>query len=127
MGEIGTVIAMNKRPLPVTIIASVYIVMGAIGFAYHWKEFEASHAFQGDILWVELIRLVAIVSGIFMLRGHNWARWIALAWIAFHVLLSAFHGWPELAVHCLFCAVIAWLLFRPDSGRYFRAVQPRTA
>ena len=37
---------------------------------------------------------LAIVCGVFLLRGHNWARWLALAWIAFHVVLSAFHAIP---------------------------------
>ena len=27
-----------------------------------------------------------------MLRSHNWARWFALAWIAFHVILSAYRA-----------------------------------
>jgi hypothetical protein len=118
---------MNKRPLSVTIIACVYIAVGAMGFAYHLKEFSASHAFQNDFIAIELIRLVAIVCGVFLLRGRNWARWLALAWIAFHVILSAFHAWSQLAIHSLFCAVIAWLLFRPESARYFRAAETRTA
>ncbi len=56
-----------------------------------------------------------------MLRGHNWARWLALAWIAFHVVLSAFHALAELAVHSLFCAIMAYFLFRPAANGYFRA------
>jgi len=126
MGHIGNVAAMNKRPLPVTIIACVYILAGAVGLVYHFRDFRATPVFQYDVLGVELVRLIAIVCGVFLFRGHNWARWLALAWIAFHVVLSAFHAWPALAVHCLFCAVIAWLLFRRDSDLYFRAVEPQT-
>ncbi len=37
-----------------------------------------------------------------MLRGSNWARWLALAWIAFHVFLSFLHSWQQVLVHCLF-------------------------
>jgi len=110
----------NKRPLSVTILGCVYIAVGTIGFAAHFGEFQARDAFQFDALWIELTELVAILCGAFMLRGHNWARWIALAWIAFHVVLSAFHAFPEFAIHCLFCAVIAWFLFRPSAARYFR-------
>jgi hypothetical protein len=110
----------NSRPLSVTILAWVYIGVGAIGFVYHLTEFRAADTFQYDGVWVELIRLLAIVCGVFMLRGHNWARWLALAWIVFHVALSAFHAFHEFAIHCLFCAVIAWYLFRPEAGRYFR-------
>jgi hypothetical protein len=76
-----------------------------------------------DAVWIELTELVGILCGAFMLRGHNWARWLALAWIAFHVVLSAFHAIPELLVHGLFCAVIAWILFRPEASRYFRGAR----
>jgi hypothetical protein len=78
----------NKRPLSVTIIACVYIAVGAIGFVYHFTEFHARDAFQYDAVWVELVRFLAITAGAFMLRGHNWARWLALAWIAFHVIIG---------------------------------------
>lgn len=115
---------MNKRPLAVTVIGCVYIVMGAIGFAYHFTEFEAQHPFQNDFVWVELVRLIAIVCGVYMLRGSNWARWLALVWIAYHVVLSGFHSWFELVVHALLCAAFAHFLFRPQATQYFRA--PRT-
>ena len=108
------------RPLSVIIVACVYILIGAIGFAYHFTEFEASHPFQSGIVWIELLRLLAIVCGVYLLRGQDWARWLALAWIAFHVILSAFHSLPEFAIHSLFCAVIAWCLFRPAVTAYFR-------
>ncbi len=55
-----------------------------------------------------------------MLRAHNWARWLAIAWIAFHVALSAFHALGEFAIHGLLCALIAWALFRSEANRYFR-------
>jgi hypothetical protein len=110
----------NKRPLAVTILGCVYIGVGTIGFVYHFAEIRARDAFQYDGVWIELVRLLAIVCGAFMLRGHNWARWLALAWIASHVILSAFHAFPEFAMHCLFCAVIAWFLFRTEAAQYFR-------
>jgi membrane protein implicated in regulation of membrane protease activity len=54
-----------------------------------------------------------------MLRGSNWARWLAIAWLAYHVVLSAFHGWQETIVHFLFFAGVAYLLFRPNASAYF--------
>ena len=107
----------TKRPLSVTILGCVYIAVGIVGFAYHFTELLAR---PYDDVWVELTEFLAIVCGVFLLRGHNWARWVALAWIAFHVILSAFHALPEFAIHCLFCAAIAWFLFRPAAARYFR-------
>jgi hypothetical protein len=113
----------NKRPLSVTVLGCVYIIVGTVGFSYHLAEFRARNAFRYDDAWIEVVRLLAIICGAFMLRGHNWARWLALAWIAFHVIVSAFHSFPEFAIHCLFCAVVAWLLFRPDAARYFRGLR----
>lgn len=103
---------MNKRPISVTIIAVVYIVAGAAGLIYH----------AGEILtspWVGVVRALAIVAGVFMLRAQNWARWLAMVWIAFHVVLSAFHSVSEFAMHAVLCAVFAFVLFRRSTNRYF--------
>jgi len=106
-----------KRPLSITILACVYLAVGVIGFAFHFRELLAGHH---DAVGIELTEFVAILCGAFLLRGYNWARWLAIAWIAFHVALSAFHAIPELAIHAVFCAVFAWILFRPEAARYFR-------
>jgi hypothetical protein len=111
---------MNKRPLSVAIVAWMYIVTGVATVAFHATEFKTS-PFPWDGILVELVSLIALVCGIFMLRGQNWARWLAIAWISFHVVLSAFHSPSELAIHSLFCAILAYFLFRPTAARYFRA------
>lgn len=111
---------MNKRPLAVTIVGLLYILVGVGGGAYHLIGFKMQHPFQFDILWAEGAELVAILCGVYMLRGHNWARWLAMAWIAFHVFLSAFGALQDMAIHGLFFVILAYLLFRPTSGRYFR-------
>jgi len=109
----------GKRPLAVTILGWLYIAVGVIGFGYHLTEFRTGNAFPNDLVWAELTELVALVCGVFILRGHNWARWVAVAWMAFHVILSV-NVLSEFAIHCVFCAAIAWFLFRPEAGRYFR-------
>jgi hypothetical protein len=110
----------NKRPISVTILACIYLAVGAIGFVAHFRELLAHHQ---DAVGIELTELTAILCGVFLLRGHNWARWLALAWIAFHIVLSAFHALPEFAIHALFGAAFAWILFRPESARYFRGAR----
>lgn len=65
---------MNKRPLSVTIISYVYMAAGAVGILYHASELKAKHLLQSDVMWVLLLSFTAIVSGVFMLRGSNWAR-----------------------------------------------------
>jgi len=75
---------------------------------------------QGAI-WVEALRLIAIVSGAYLLPGKNWARWVAVAWMAVHVVVSIFHGAAQVAMHSLFLIVIAYFLFfRTASARFFR-------
>jgi hypothetical protein len=110
----------SKRPISVTIIACVYLAVGAAGFVGHFRELLAHHQ---DAVGIEFTEFVAILCGVFLLMGHNWARWLAVAWIAFHVVLSAFHSFAEFAIHSLFCALIAWVLFRPEATRYFHAAR----
>src|SRR5262245_11976299 len=59
----------NKRPLSVTMLACLYLVVGTVGVAYHFSEFLA---FRYDSVEVELMEVLPIVSGAFLLRGHNW-------------------------------------------------------
>lgn len=101
-------------PIPVLIVAFLYLTVGGVGFIYHFRDLRAP-----DGLWIELTECLAFVSGAFLLFGRNWARWLAVAWMAFHVVLSAFGSLRETAVHAVFLAAIAWLLFRPDSSRFF--------
>jgi hypothetical protein len=114
---------MNKRPRSVTVISWLFVAAGAIGLAYHATEFKAQRPFQYEVVWVCLVRLLAILCGVFMLRGRNWARWLLLVWIAYHVILSAFHSLSELVVHSLLFAVVAYFLLRPQASAYFRATQ----
>lgn len=108
----------NKRPVSILILACVYLAVGTIGFVFHFPELLA---LSPDAVWVELVELLAVFSGAFMLLGRNWARWLALAWMGFHVVIS-FHVPRQLAVHSLLFAMIAWLLFRSDAVRYFRGL-----
>jgi hypothetical protein len=112
---------MNKRPLSVILIGCIYIATGAIGLVYHLSKYRLQDPFEYDIVWIALVELIAITAGIYMLRGRNWARWLAIAWIAFHVVLSAFGPRSELLMHLLLCVVFAYFLFRPQATRYFHA------
>ena len=105
----------NKRPVSVLVLACLYIAVGAIGFSYHFPELLAS---RQNSVWVEVIELLAIVSGVFMILGYNWARWFSLAWMAFHVVIS-FPVLRQFAIHLVFFLIIAWILFRPEARRHF--------
>jgi hypothetical protein len=110
---------VKKRPVAVVVIACVYILTSLVEIPYHLME--ARGAFERDMVWAALVNLLPGVAGWFLLRGHNWARWLAVAWIAFHVGLSFFNSWGQTAIHALFCALIAYFLFRRESEEYFRA------
>ena len=109
-----------KRPVSVTIIAFLYLAVGIAGFVGHGYEAVRARPFPTDAIWIELTEFAAIVTGAFLLRGQNWARWLAVVWIALHVGISIFHPLRELAIHVVFLILIAWILFRPPAARYFR-------
>ena len=118
---------MTKRPISVTVISCLFIATGVIGLAYHATEFKAQRPFQYEVVWVFFVRLLAIVCGVSMLRGSNWARWLLLVWIAYHVILSAFHSPSELVVHSLLLVVVAWFLLRARAAAYFRGAKAEPA
>jgi hypothetical protein len=106
---------LGKRPLSVLVLSCLYTAVGTIGFAYHFPRPLAVHY---EDFWIEATELLAFVAGVFMLRGHNWARWLAIAWMAFHVGIS-FPVVRQIAIHSLFLAVIVWLLFQSRASQYF--------
>jgi hypothetical protein len=115
---------MSKRPISVTVAGWIYIVVGVVGIGAHITEFNPHRPLEQDLFWALLVRLLAVVAGVFMLRGSNWARWLAMAWIGFHVGLSSFHSLRAAIVHAVLFAVFAYLLFRTPANDYFR--RPRT-
>jgi len=109
---------LSKRPLTVTILSVVYLLSGAAGLIYHASDFRSQPATEA--MGVAFVRLLAIVAGVYMLRRSNWARWLAMVWIAFHVAIS-FGDPGKLAVHAVLCGLFAFVLFRPAANRYFHA------
>ena len=115
---------MTKRPLSVTIIGWLFIAAGTVGFAHHVMDFKAGVPFQYDVAWVCFVRLLALLAGVFTLRGQNWARWLLLTWLAYHVVLTAFHTLPQLVFHSLLLVVVAYFLLHRKVSAYFRPKRP---
>jgi len=111
---------MKKRPLTVTILSWFFIALGAALFFYHFPVIDPHRLFRSEDVWIPLSELVWVASGAFMLLGRDWARWLLLAWIAFHVVLSFSHSLHEVVVHGLLFVLIGYLLFRPEARAYFR-------
>ena len=114
---------MKKCPLAVTILSCLLILAGAVGLVYHLSDLSSAKPFKYELIWISLLRLLAIISGVFMLAGRNWARWLTLAWITLHVGLSFYHSLQEVAFHAVLLAVFAYLLFRPEARAYFGTAQ----
>lgn len=106
---------LKKIPVSVIAIACLYLAVGIGGSVAHFGDRSAP-----DWIWVEITECLAIVCGVFLLRAQDWARWLAIAWMVFHVVIS-FGVLRQLAIHCLFLLLIVWCLFRADASRFFRS------
>jgi hypothetical protein len=113
-----------QRPRPLTIISWFFIFFGSIALLYGLLPFGeitlAQRVAELKGHWmVHLARILQIVAGVFMLRGHNWARWLLVVWIAFHIVISALHSTFQLVLHVFIFTVILYFVFRRDSSYYF--------
>lgn len=105
----------DRRPLAVLLVSCLYMAVGAIGVLVYFPQLIT---LQHDSVWIELTEFLAFVAGVFLFRGHNWARWLALIWITFHVAIS-FPVVRQVISHSIILALIASALFRPGTRRYF--------
>ncbi len=112
---------MNKRPLTITLLSWLFIAVGTAEFVYRVAAIHIHAPFHVEDVLLPLLEAALVVAGVFMLRGCNWARWLALAWLAFHVAISFLNGWQTVLVHGLIFALIAYGLFRADARAWFRA------
>ncbi|HWP53919.1 MAG TPA: hypothetical protein VN476_07260 [Pyrinomonadaceae bacterium] len=116
---------MKQRPLSITIISWLFIVFGAIALvAGLWPLIHLNGAQLVTDLekhWmVYLSRSAQIIAGVFMLYGQNWARWLLVVWLTFHVVIGALHSPFHFITHLLLFVVVLFFLFRPVASAYFR-------
>lgn len=121
---------MRQRPRSITIISWLFIIFGSISLLSGVLPFGditlAQRIAELDRHWmVHLARIASIVAGVFMLYGRNWARWLLVAWIAFHIVISALHSALELVLHAVIFSVILYFLFRRPASAYFLAADTR--
>ena len=119
---------MKQRPLSITIISWLLIVFGAIALVaglwpiVHMNGGQRIADFEKHWM-VHLSRSAQIVAGVFMLYGHNWARWLLVVWLAFHVIVGALHSPFHFITHVLFFLAGLYFLFRPAASAYFRGTE----
>jgi hypothetical protein len=111
----------RRRPTSMIVVAVIFLALGVLDIARglaplfasapHWR-------MATDDFEVLAIGIAAIVGGVYLLKGRNWARWLLALWMAFHVAISV--GQPrQFVAHLLIFGTIAFVLFRPGTSAYF--------
>jgi uncharacterized membrane protein HdeD (DUF308 family) len=109
-----------QRPFQVTFLGWIFILVGIVSTAYHlWKG-----SLDRWTVPIVLLGAIAIVAGIFLLRGARWSRWLVLAWLAFHVVVSALNSLSSALPHVALLLVVAYFLLGPPTSKYFQRPQP---
>jgi hypothetical protein len=111
---------MKSRPLPILIVAFLFIIVGIVGFFNHIGDFFEPNEKPYVTLLVQLLRIIAIVCGILLLRGNNSGRWLSIAWILAHIIIGALNSTFQLIAHIVLLIVVSILLFLPVSSTYFQ-------
>jgi hypothetical protein len=107
---------MNRPPVSVIIISVVFILVGVGSLFGGVSPIIKNHEVRLDSVIVTVSGLTALLSGVFMLRCANWARWLCVAWMAFHVVVSILHTTLELAIHLVVLVVLTIVLFRTSAA-----------
>ena len=111
----------RTRMWSVIVVAVIFLALGVLDItrglaplfvsAPHWH-------MAADDLEVLAIGIAAIVGGVYVIRGRNWARWLLAVWMVFHVAISIGQPKPFVA-HLAIFGFIAFLLFRPGASEFF--------
>src|ERR1700728_3046230 len=75
-----------KRPFAITVVSWLFIAVGVVATVVHTHT--SLNSFHREDVLIVALELVAVVVGVFMLRGESWARWVAVTWMAFHVVVG---------------------------------------
>src|SRR5215510_15060918 len=115
---------MEQRPRSITIISWIFIIFGSVARVYGLLPIRGVTLSQCVVelkthWYVHLSRTLELVAGVFMLYGRNWARWLLVAWIAFHIVISALHSVLFLLMHVAIFSVILFFVFRRRASAYF--------
>ena len=122
---------MKKRPTSITVIAWILIVTGVISlitttigfFNPMVKELmsRSSIPIPAQYIMSFVGLLITLISGIAMLKGNNWARflYVIYAIISFVIFFATSPMKAALIPGFIFFLVVAFLLFRPKANNYF--------
>jgi uncharacterized membrane protein HdeD (DUF308 family) len=106
---------VRERPYQVTLLGYLFILAGLAALGYHLKTATMDR-------WTVVIaayEIAGILAGLFLLRGANWARWLALAWIGSHVVFAALNSYSLALAHLTLTIAIGYFLLGP-AAYYFK-------
>ena len=112
---------MEKRPLSIIVIGIFFVVLGVLSLGHAAWGLVNTQQRLTDLQnhWmIYLSAVVAIVGGVYLFKGQNWARWLLVAWMAFHIVVGALHGIVPLLTHVVIFSVILFFLFRRPASSY---------
>ena len=112
---------MKKRPIGVIVVAVLLMIAGVAGLVGDGMNFKSLSASHYETVWIAAVHVLAIVAGVFLLRGSDWARWLTIAWMAFHVAISFLNSWQQAVMHGVILVLFVWILFSRDARAYFRS------
>jgi hypothetical protein len=122
-----------KRPLSVTVISWIFILGGIISIHAIYRRFTSSDTGQNVRAFISehpiyfafthFAAILAIICGIFMLFGFNWARRLLFVWFVWATIadtvVSPSHFWNP----CMLFVLALCFLFRQAATDYFRGVK----
>jgi len=112
---------VERRPRSIIVISLLFILLGAVTLVHAALELIDTTDRLTDLKshWmIYLSAIAAIVGGVFLFKGHNWARWLLVLWMAFHIVVGALHGIVPLLTHVVIFSVILFFLFRRAASSY---------
>jgi len=103
----------RKRPFEVTFTGWLFIAVGILATVFQ--------LWHGTLdRWMVVIVLeefIAIVAGVFLLRGARWARWLILLWVAGHAAAFAFISLSMALPHFALVLIFGYVLLGPPTSQ----------
>ncbi len=127
---------MKKRPTSITVIAWILIAMGGISLIT--SAIMINNPVARDLMSKSPIPipvqyvmsyvglLIMIVSGVAMLKGFNWARFLYAIWIVIGFVVGIATSPMKAAMipGLVVFGVSAFILFRPKASAFFSTLEP---
>ena len=112
---------VQRRPVSIIVISFLFILLGALTLINAAWDTVSTDQRLADLQhhWmIYLSAVAAIAGGVFLFKGQRWARWLLVAWMAFHIVVGALHGIGPLLTHVVIFSVILYFLFRRPASSY---------